>query len=57
MILFVTICAGIVGIFAFLLIVSTICMGKPILMGLQVLMGSLKYSKEVNDKIDLELGK
>lgn len=57
MILFITICASIVGIFAFLLIVSTICMGKPVLMSLQVLMGSLKYSKEVNDKIDLELGK
>lgn len=32
-------------------------MGKSVLIGLQVIMGSLKYDKEVNDKLDLELGK
>lgn len=55
--LFIIACVVIVGGFGLLLFVSTMCMGKPVLMGLQVIMGSLKYSKDVNEKIDLVLGK
>lgn len=55
--LFIIGCVILVGGFGALLLLSTLCMGKPVLIRLQVLMGSLKYSKEINDKIDLELGK
>lgn len=50
-------CVILVGGFGALLLLSTLCMGKPVLIRLQVIMGSLKYSKEIDDKIDLELGK
>lgn len=55
--IFIISCVILVGGFGALLLLSTLCMGKPVLIRLQVLMGSLKYSKEINDKIDLELGK
>ena len=54
---FIMICVGIVGCFAAALIISTLCMGTSILLSLQVLMGSLKYNKEVDDKLNLVLGK
>jgi hypothetical protein len=50
-------CLVLIGLFGLMLIVSTACMGSNVFISLQVLMGSLKYSKEVDDKIQLELGK
>lgn len=55
--LFIVGCVILVGGFGALLLLSTLCMGKPVLIRLQVMMGSLKYSKEIDDKIDLVLGK
>lgn len=50
-------CLVLVGLFGLTLIVSTLCMGSNFLIPLQVVMGSLRYSKEIDDKLKLELGK
>lgn len=50
-------CMGIIALFGVSLLISTVTMGSESFITLQVLTGSLKYSKEVNDKIDILLGK
>lgn len=55
--IFIIICSVLVFGFAISLFISTMVMGKPIFITLQVLMGSLRYSKEVSEKLDMELGK
>lgn len=50
-------CLLLVGGFGIALLISTICIGTTHLLTLQVIMGSLRYSKEIDDKLDLELGK
>lgn len=55
--IFVSICAMGVVLFGLSLILSTLCMGRSTCMGLQVLMGSLRYSKEVDNKLNIVMGK
>lgn len=55
--LFIVGCVAIVGLFGVGLLLSTVCMGSKTFLSLQVLMGSLRYGKETNDKIDILLGK
>lgn len=55
--LFMIVCATSVVTFGFLLLISTMCMGSTILIPLQVLMGSLRYNKEIDEKLSMELGK
>lgn len=54
---FMIACLVVVALFGLSLIVCTVCMGTELFIGLQVLMGSLSYSKEVDDKLQLELAK
>lgn len=57
MIYFMIFCVSLVGGFAVLLLISTMCINTPIFIGLQVMMGSLRYSKDIDDKINILLGK
>lgn len=54
---FFLLCMSIVALFGISLLISTVTMGSESFVSLQVLTGSLKYSKEVNNKIDILLGK